>query len=73
MCELFLTILHTYYYFNTQRWYVDGSVQCFRGGHAPLGLLAILVLFLSLAIIPITVLLAYKDYEVGVCVDLFYY
>ena len=37
-----------------QRWYIDGTVKCFNGGHAPLGILAILVLGLCVAIIPLS-------------------
>ena len=32
--------------YNIQRWYVDGTVECFVGEHAPLAIFAILVLTL---------------------------
>ena len=35
---------------------MDGTVQCFTGGHAALGLLAIVTLGLSVAIIPLSLL-----------------
>eukprot|EP00731_Ephydatia_muelleri_P010295 Em0005g881a len=34
-------------------WYVNGNIKCFSGGHTPLAILAILVLTLSLACIPL--------------------
>ena len=37
-----------------QRWYIDGNVKCFNGGHAPLGLLAIFTLAICVAIIPLS-------------------
>ena len=40
--------------FCFQRWYIDGSVKCFNDKHAPLGLLAIFILFLCIAIIPLS-------------------
>ena len=43
---------------SLQRWFVDGSVQCFAGGHVPLGLLAILVLLVCLTLIPVVALIA---------------
>ena len=39
-----------------QRWYVNGNVRCFNGGHIPLGLLAIVALGFCLSIIPITLI-----------------
>ena len=39
---------------TSQRWYTDGTVKCFNGGHAPLGLLAIFTLAVCLAIIPLS-------------------
>ena len=39
---------------SPQRWYIDGSVKCFNGGHAPLALLAIFVLAVCVAIIPLS-------------------
>jgi hypothetical protein len=39
---------------HVPRWYIDGTVKCFNGGHAPLGLLAIFTLAVCLAIIPLS-------------------
>ena len=36
-----------------QHWYINGNIKCFTGGHAPLGLLAIVLLALCLSIIPL--------------------
>lgn len=47
-----------------QRWFIDGSVLCFRGTHAPLGILALFILFICVMAIPVTLLLAIKDFEV---------
>ena len=41
-----------------QRWFVNGEVECFTGSHVALGLLAILVLLVSLLLIPFVFLLA---------------
>ena len=39
----------------TQRWYLDGEVECFReGGHIALGLVAILLLSL-LSLLPLVI------------------
>ena len=43
---------------SLQRWFVNGEVECFTGGHVALGLLAILVLLVSLLLIPFVFLLA---------------
>jgi hypothetical protein len=40
----------------SSRWYVNGEVQCFSGGHVALGLLAILLLLTALLLIPLLVL-----------------
>lgn len=45
-----------------QRWFVNGSVQCFSGWHVPLGLLAILILVLCFAVIPLTVIIVFHKY-----------
>ena len=41
-----------------QRWYVNGEVKCFTGGHIPLALLAILVLLAAALLIPLTAVLS---------------
>ena len=42
----------------SQRWYVNGEIECFTGGHIPLALLAIIVLLGTLFILPFIVLVA---------------
>ena len=39
-----------------QRWYVNGEIECFSGGHITLALLAIIVLLGTLFILPFIVL-----------------
>ena len=34
-----------------QRWYIDGTVECFTGGHAALAVFAIIILGLCAALI----------------------
>ena len=41
-----------------QRWYVNGEIECFSGGHIALALLAIIVLLGTLFILPFIVLVA---------------
>ena len=41
---------------------MDGSVRCFTGWHAPLGLLALLMLLLCIALLPLTVIMALHKY-----------
>lgn len=41
-----------------QRWFVNGNITCFTGGHLPLALLAIILLILSISIIPISAMVA---------------
>ena len=42
--------------FSLQRWYWDGSVQCFHGDHLPLGLLAIFILMFAVSLIIVMIL-----------------
>ena len=42
-------------FYFTQRWYVDGTVECFTGGHAALAVFAITILGLCAALIVIMV------------------
>lgn len=46
----------------TQRWYVNGDIRCFTGGHVPLAMFAILILALCLLIIPTLIVIAVKVY-----------
>ena len=43
-----------------QRWYVCGDVECFKGYHLPLALLAIITLAFCVLIIPVTAAIALK-------------
>ena len=43
---------------------MSGDTQCFNGWHAPLGVLAILVLVLCVAIIPLTFLISLGKIQV---------
>ena len=49
-----------HYIYLLQHWYISGSVKCFQGGHAPLGLLAILILAFCVTLIPLVLV-----YSVG--------
>lgn len=49
----------------SQRWFLDGEVQCFTGGHLLLSLLAVAVLVFCIALIPLTLLLTLKDFSVS--------
>ena len=55
-----------------QRWYINGNVKCFSGGHIPLGLLAIVVLGFCLSIIPITLIYSVGWLQVGSLTPLYY-
>ena len=41
-----------------QRWYIDGTVECFTGGHAALAVFAILVLGLCATLIVVVAAIA---------------
>ena len=45
---------------NPQRWFVDGNIECFTGGHIPLSLLAIAVLVLTVTLVPLIGLISTK-------------
>ena len=40
------------------RWYIDGDIECFKGGHLPLALLAITVLLVALLLMPLSIIIA---------------
>ena len=44
---------------NVPRWYINGNIRCFNDTHIPLGLLAIIVLALCGALIPLFVLVSF--------------
>lgn len=54
---------------SLQRWFLNGQVKCFTGGHLPLALLAILVLLVCLALIPLTAAVATERLRVCVAED----
>ena len=47
-----------------QRWFVDGSVKCFRGGHLPLALVAMAVLAMCVALTIIITAIVMKKLKV---------
>ena len=47
-----------------QRWYINGEVKCFQGSHAPLALLAIIVLALCVTVIPLLSIIAVDRIQV---------
>ena len=51
-------------FFCLQRWYVDGSVQCFKGAHAALAAFSLVVLLLSTALPVLITWLTFKPSEV---------
>ena len=51
---------------HTQRWYINGEVKCFQGPHAALALLAIVVLTLCIALIPLMPIIAFDKIQVRI-------
>ena len=49
-------LLHTY----KSRWYINGNVECFKGGHAALAILAIIVLLFAVLLIPVIAIVSWK-------------
>ena len=47
-----------------QRWFVDGEVQCFTGGHLPLALVAIVILLICALAIIFVFVAAVKEFQV---------
>ena len=41
-----------------QRWFASGGIVCFAGGHAPLAVLAIILLLFGLLLIPLVAAIA---------------
>ena len=53
---------------STQRWYIDGTVECFAGEHIPLAIVAIVVLvFCGLSIVFLAAVVKNKS-KYKVCV-----
>ncbi len=58
--------IHTY----VQLWFFDGSVSCFQGAHLFLALVAILMLGICIALIPIVAAIIYhRKIKRTVCSD----
>ena len=55
-----------------QRWYIDGTVECFTGGHAALAVFAILVLGLCAALIVAVAIIAMEKVKVRTYVARFF-
>ena len=56
-----------------QRWFVDGSVKCFTGGHLPLAIVAILVLmFYILLMIFVTATVLKKIKVAQICLATYF-
>ena len=60
-----MIILHTYIY--TQRWIVNGNIQCFKGLHLVIAVVAIIILALCVGIIPAVFLYSHGVLQVSVC------
>ena len=50
-----------------QRWYIDGTVECFTGGYAGLAVFAILVLGLCTALIVVVAAIAVEKLILEAC------
>ena len=42
---------------QARRWFINGDIECFKGGHLPLALLAITLLLIALLLAPLTVVI----------------
>ena len=71
--DIWLCINHTYICMHIyihmfasfmQRWFVDGSVKCFTGGHLPLAIVAILILILYMLLIIFVTAVVFKRIKV---------
>ena len=49
-----------------QRWFVDGTVKCFTGGHLPLAIVAILILIVYVLLVTFVIALILKKIKVSV-------
>ena len=64
-------------YCISQRWYIDGTVECFTGGHAALAVFAIIVLGLYTVIIVVVTAITMEKvevmcvYDVCVCICMY--
>ena len=65
------------YYFGSyillQRWFVDGTVNCFEGGHLPLAILAIVILTFYILVVSFIIAVVLKKIKVrtSICTHIF--
>ncbi len=45
------------------RWYIDGSIECFGGAHAALGVVAALVLLTTTLLVPLTIAVSFNTIQ----------
>ena len=50
---------------SIQRWFVDGTVNCFTGGHLPLAIVAILILIFHMILVAFVIALILKKVKVS--------
>ena len=55
-------------YLFTQRWYIDGTVECFTGGHGALAIFAILILGLCTVLIVAVAAITMEKLNIEACV-----
>lgn len=53
-----------FYFICVQRWFVDGTVECFTGSHVVLAVFAILVLMMCFAIVIVTTAIVLRKVKV---------
>jgi len=53
---------------HLQRWYIDGTVKCFTGGHLPLAIVAVLVLIFCVLIMVFVTAVVMEKIKVCMCV-----
>ena len=51
---------------SIQRWFVDGSVKCFTGGHLPLAIMAMVILLFYLLLVTVLTAVVLKTIKVSV-------
>ena len=51
---------------SIQRWFVDGSVKCFTGGHLPLAIMAMVILLFYLLLVTFVTAVVLKKIKVSV-------
>ena len=51
---------------SIQRWFVDGSVKCFTGGHLPFAIMAVVILLFYLLLVIVLTAVVLKRIKVSV-------